>query len=57
VYKDLSPHAGLPKTADVIRDTFDTLRLIGFRLEEVSDTVRHLHEMVNIHNYRFSMTR
>jgi hypothetical protein len=57
VGEDLFAHAGFPETADVVGDAFDAFRLVRLGVEEVSDTVRHLDEVVNIHGYVFVMTR
>jgi len=57
VRKDLTAHARLPEGADVIGDAFDAFGFVGLGLEEVSDAVRHLDEMVNIHGYVLVTTR
>ena len=49
ISEHLAPHTGFPETANMVRDAFGSLGLIGLRLEEVSNIVRHLDEMVNIH--------
>ena len=57
VREDLFAHAGIPETADVIGDACDALFFIGLGVEEVSDAVRLLHEMVDIHSYGLVTTR
>jgi hypothetical protein len=57
VGEDLFAHARFPKTADVVGDAFDAFGFVRFGVEEVSDAVRHLDEVVNIHGYVFVMTR
>ena len=42
-------HAGIPETPDVVRHALHTFCLVGLGYEEISDAVRHLDEMVNIH--------
>ena len=49
VGKDLTTHARFPETPDVIRHALHTFCLVGLRYEEISDAVRHLDEMVNVH--------
>jgi hypothetical protein len=49
VGEDLLAHAGLPETADVVGDAFNAFGSVRFGVEKVSDAVRHLDEVVNIH--------
>jgi hypothetical protein len=46
---DLSRWAGFPETADVVGDAFDAFGFVRLGVEEVSDAVRHLDEVVSIH--------
>ena len=49
VSEDLFAHAGIPEIADVVGDAFYAFGLVGFGIEEVSDAIRLLDEMVDIH--------
>jgi hypothetical protein len=47
--QNCTPHARLPESPNVIGNSGECFVVIGHRLEELADAVRHLDQMLRVH--------